>query len=86
MEKKELSYSIGGNVNCHSHYGEQYGGSLKNLQLKIRSSNSTLGHTPGENHYPKEHMYPNVHCSTVYYSQDMEDMGGDMSIYFVIIY
>ena len=26
----------------------------------------------GENHNPKGYMHPNVHCSTVYNSQDME--------------
>ena len=30
VEKRELSYAIGVNVNGYSHYGEQYGGSLKN--------------------------------------------------------
>ena len=30
VEKKEPSYTVGGNVNWCSHYGEQYGGSLKN--------------------------------------------------------
>ena len=30
VEKKELSYTVGGNVNWYSHYGEQYGGSFKN--------------------------------------------------------
>ena len=30
VEKREPSYTIGGNVNWYSHYGEQYGGSLKN--------------------------------------------------------
>ena len=30
VEKKEASYTIGGNINWYSHYGEQYGGSLKN--------------------------------------------------------
>ena len=29
-EKKELSCSIGGNVNWYSHYGEWYGDPLKN--------------------------------------------------------
>ena len=29
MEKKESSYTVGGNVDWCSHYGEQYGGSLK---------------------------------------------------------
>ena len=30
MEEKEPSYTVSGNVNWYSHYGEQYGGSLKN--------------------------------------------------------
>ena len=29
VEKREPSYTVGGNVNWCSHYGEQYGGSLK---------------------------------------------------------
>ena len=30
VEKREPSCSVGGNVNWYNHYGEQYGGSLKN--------------------------------------------------------
>ena len=30
VEKREPSRTVGGNVNYHSHYGKQYGGSLKN--------------------------------------------------------
>ena len=30
VEKREPSYTVGGNVNWYSHYGEEYGGSLKN--------------------------------------------------------
>ena len=30
VEKKERSYTVGGNVNWCSHYGEQYRSSLKN--------------------------------------------------------
>ena len=30
VEKREPSYTFGGNVNWYSHYGEQYGGSLRN--------------------------------------------------------
>ena len=30
MEKREPSYTVGGNVNWYSHYREQYGDSLKN--------------------------------------------------------
>ena len=35
MEKKELSYIVGGNVNWYNHYGEQYGGSLKKLKIEL---------------------------------------------------
>ena len=28
-ERRKPSYTVGGNVNYYSHYGEQYGGSLK---------------------------------------------------------
>ena len=34
MEKRELPYTVGRNANWCSHYGEQYGGSLKKLGLK----------------------------------------------------
>ena len=30
VEKREPSYTVGGNVNWYSHYGKPYGGSLKN--------------------------------------------------------
>ena len=30
VEKREPSYTVGGNVKWYSHYGEQYGSSLKN--------------------------------------------------------
>ena len=30
VEKREPSYTVGGNVNWYSHYGDQYGDSLKN--------------------------------------------------------
>ena len=35
MEKREPSYIVGGNVNWYNHYGEQYGGSLKKLNIEI---------------------------------------------------
>ena len=34
MEKRELSCAGGGNVNWYSHYGQQYGDSLKRLRIK----------------------------------------------------
>ena len=30
VERRESSYTVGGNVNWYSHYGEQYGGFLRN--------------------------------------------------------
>ena len=30
VEKREFSCTVGGNVNCYSHYGKSYGDSLKN--------------------------------------------------------
>ena len=30
VEKREPSYTVGGNVNWYNYYGGQYGGSLKN--------------------------------------------------------
>ena len=34
--------------------------------------NPTAGHTHRGNQNRKRHMYPNVHCSIIYNSQDME--------------
>ena len=33
--KKELFYTVGGNVNWNSHCGEQYGGSLKKKKIEL---------------------------------------------------
>ena len=33
VEKREPSYTVSGNVNWCSHYGKQYGGSLKNKKI-----------------------------------------------------
>ena len=35
MEKREPSYTVGGNANWYSHYGEQYGDSLKKLKIEL---------------------------------------------------
>ena len=35
MEKRELSYTVGGNINWYIHYGEQYSGGLLKKKLKI---------------------------------------------------
>ena len=47
MEKREPSYTDGGNVNWYNHYGEQYGGSLKTKNRTARyPSNPIPGHIP----------------------------------------
>ena len=43
---------------------------LKKLEIEL--PNPTAGHTHGGNQNWKRHVYPSVHCSTVYNSQDME--------------
>jgi len=57
----------------NSHYGKQYGDSLKTRNKSTTwSSNPTAESIPWENHSFKRHMYLNVHCSNIYNSQDME--------------
>ena len=44
VEKREPSCTVGGNVNWYSHYGEEYGGSLKSKnRVTIWSCNPLLG-------------------------------------------
>ena len=38
MEKRELSYTVGGNANSYSHYGEQCGDSLKNWKQNCHTT------------------------------------------------
>ena len=47
VEKREPSYTVGGNANKYSHYGEQCGDSLKKTgnRTAIQPSNPTAGHT-----------------------------------------
>ena len=41
-------------------------------RVTIGSSNPTPGHISRENHTLKRYMHPDVHCSSIYNSQDME--------------
>ena len=36
VEKGELSYTVGQNINWYNKYGEQYGVSLKNKNIKLK--------------------------------------------------
>ena len=53
------SYTTGGNVNCYSHYGQQYGGSLKKLKIALPYNPAIHppppGHISGENHNMKRY-------------------------------
>ena len=67
VEKRELSCTFVWNINWYSHYGEQYGDSLKTRNKTVAwPSNSTSRNILWENHNSKRHMYPNVHFSTIY--------------------
>ena len=73
MEKREPSYTVGGNANWYSHYGKECSDFLKKLGIELPYDPAIplLGiHT--EETRIERHMYPNVHRSTVYNSQDME--------------
>ena len=46
VEKRESSYTVGGNINWCSHYGKQYGGLSKNkikIELQYDPAISLLG-------------------------------------------
>jgi len=71
--RREPSYTVGGNANWYSYYGEQYRVPLKKkMELPYDAAIPLLGLHPEEKHDLKGYMHPNIHCSTVYNSQDME--------------
>ena len=66
VEKREHSCTVGGNINWYSHYGRQYGDSLKSRnKTTIWPSNPTPRPIPCANQNWKRHLYPIVHCSTI---------------------
>ena len=74
MGKREPSYIAGGNVIWYNHRGEQYGDSLKKLNIELPYDQVILflGIWSRENRKLQRYMHPNVHCSTIYKSLDME--------------
>ena len=71
IKKREPLYTICRNISWCSHYGEQYRVSLKTKhRATIWSYDSTPGLVPKENHDSKRYMYPSVHSSNIYNSQD----------------
>ena len=72
MRKRESSYTVGGNVGWYSHYGEQYGSSLKNekIELPYYPAIVLLGTFLEKNIVKKRYIHPSVHCRTINNSQD----------------
>ena len=72
MEKREPSYTVGGNVNWCSLYEEQYGSSLKKLKvvLPYDPAIALLGIYPEKTLNSKRYTNFNVHSSTIHNSQD----------------
>ena len=68
MEKRKPSYTIGGNVNWYNHYGQL---KLK-LELPYDPAIPFLSICPNKTINLKRYTHFNVHCSTIYNSQDME--------------
>ena len=70
MEKKEPSYTVGGNVNWCNHCGELWRSSLKS---KSRISkwfyNLSSGYTSRESYSLKRYIQPYFHSSAIYNSQ-----------------
>ena len=71
MEKRELSYTVGGNVNWYSHFGEQYGGSSKKLimELPYDPAIPLLDIYSGKKKKPtnsQRYVHPNVDSNTIY--------------------
>ena len=61
VKSKKLVYTSGWNKNWYSHYGDQYGSSLKKLQKAIIwSSNTIPGHISREKHNLKQYIHLNV--------------------------
>ena len=73
VEKREPSYTVGGNANQYSHYGEQCGDSLENWKQNCHRTQQShyWAHTPRKPQL-KEARVPSVHHSTVHNRQDTE--------------
>ena len=72
MEKREPSYTVGGDVNRYNHYGKQYRVSSNETKSCRMIWNPTYGHMSCKNHISKRYKQPNIHCCTIYNSQDIK--------------
>ena len=76
MEKRDASYTVGGNANWCRYYGKQYRGTSENKTNKTLPYNSAillLGIEPEKNNtLLKTYMHPSDRSSIISKSQDME--------------
>ena len=76
VDKGKPFCTVGGDVNWCSHYGEQYGGFLKNLNETTTRARTTiiplLGVYPEKTVNSKVHIHPSVQSSTIDISQAVE--------------
>ena len=63
VEKRELSYTVGGNANWYNHYGEYYGDSLKKKNLGIKPYDPAI---PQLDIYPEETRTERDTCTPVF--------------------
>ena len=75
VEKRELLYTVGRNINWYNHYGKSIGvpQKLKN-RTTIWSSNPTSGYISKGNKITilKRYLHFHFNCSIIHSSQDME--------------
>ena len=76
MKNKEPFYTVDGNVNWCNHYGKIMKDTQKiKIRTTITCSSSTLENISKENESTdsKRYIYPNIHISIIYNSQDVEE-------------
>ena len=81
MEKRELSYTLGGNVNWYIYYGKQYGYFLKKLKTEFPYDLAI----PLQGIYPEKTIIQKDKCNSVFitapftvaktWQQNKSDMG-----------
>ena len=75
VKKKEPSRTIGGNADCCNHYENimEFSQKIKN-ETTLWANNCTSGNTFEDtwNTDSWDYMYPYVHCSSIYNSQDLQ--------------
>ena len=75
VEKRELSGTIGGNINWYSHFGKHQGDASKVINRNTTwSCNSVTVYLLKENQNTnlERYMHSYVYCNIIYNNQDME--------------